>query len=138
MSSLTNVNPNDNPEETERQSELARFALRTAYLAHQKLTVYRSLEHIRRRSLALVEKAKVKRFLDKPQDSQEVVGLMEKIKQAIIIHQVRARHRQNRRSLTRGTDVTTTVNIRPGRQTDREFLFPVSHFETKRWIQGIL
>jgi len=86
------VNPNDNPEETERRLQLARFALCTTHPIHRKLTLYRSLEYIGKRSLALSGKGRVAKVLDKMQDSQEVVGLVEKLRQAILIYQVSARH----------------------------------------------
>ena len=70
------------------------------YLVHRNLTHYRSLEYIEKRSLALSEKGKVSKVLDKTQDSQEVIGLVEKLRQAILIYQVSARHCQNRKSLT--------------------------------------
>jgi len=89
------------------------------------------------RSLALSGKGRVARVLDKTQDLQEVIGLVEKLRQAILIYQVSAIHCQNWISLTRGTGVTTTVNIQPGCRFDRECLLPVSDFETKCWIQGI-
>ena len=91
----------------------------------------RSLEDIGTRSLALSEKGKVARVLDKAQDSQEVIKLVEKLRQAILVYQVSAKHRQSRKSLTRGAGVTTTVHIQPGRPSDREFLPLISDFKTK-------
>ena len=82
-----------------------------AYLPHRKLTLYRSLEYIGKRSLALSEKGKVAKVLDKTRDSQEVIGLVEKLRQAILIYQVSAGQCQGRRPLTRGAGVTTTVDI---------------------------
>ena len=102
LQNLAKVNPNDDPEETERRSRLARFTSRLAYLAYQKLIPLRSLEYIGKRSLALSEKGKVARALDKTQDLQEVVGLVEKLRQAILIYQVSVGHYQSRKSLTRG------------------------------------
>ena len=57
--------------------------------------MHRSLNDIGMRSLALSEKGKVARVLDKAQDLQEVVGLVEKLRQAILIYQVSIRHRQS-------------------------------------------
>jgi len=59
------------------------------FLVHSKLILYdRSLDDIGRRSLALSEKGKVARVLDKTRDSQEVIGLVEKLRQAILVYQV--------------------------------------------------
>jgi len=111
LQTLAKANPNNDPEETERRSQLARFALHVVYLSHRKLTPYRSLEYIGKRSLALSEKGKVAKVLDKTRDSQEVVGLVEKLRQAILIYQVSVRHRQDLKSLTRRAGVTATVDI---------------------------
>ena len=97
LQSLAKVNPDDDPEEVERRSQLARFVPRLEPLAHPKPTHYRSLNDIGTRSLALSEKGKVARVLDKAQDSQEVIGLVEKLRQAILIYQVSTRHRQARK-----------------------------------------
>jgi len=132
LQSLAKVNPDDNPEEVERRSQLARFISRLTYLAHIRLTLCRSLEDIGKRSLTLSEKSKVARVLDKTQDLQEVISLVEKLRQAVLIYQVSVRHRQNRRSFTRGTGVATTVDIQPGRAFDRESLIPVSDLKTQR------
>ena len=48
----------------------------------------RDLEDIGKRSLALSEKGKVARALDKRRDSGEVVKLMEKLRQGILVYQV--------------------------------------------------
>ena len=61
------------------------------WLAHRPdLTVRRSLENIERRSQALLEKGTTARILDKTQDSQAVVKLVEDLRQAILIYQVGA------------------------------------------------
>ena len=132
LQSLAKVNPDDDPEEVERRSQLARFISRLTYLAYTKLTFCRSLGDIGKRSLTLSEKSKVARVLDKTQDLQEVFGLVEKLRQAVLIYQVRIRHSQGQKSFTRGTGVATTVDIQPGRAFNRELLIPVSNFETQR------
>ena len=53
-----------------------------------KLTVHRSLEEIERRSDALSGKGKTARILDKTQDSQAIIKLVEDLRQAILIYQV--------------------------------------------------
>lgn len=77
------------------------------------------------------EKGKVARILDKTRDLGEVIALVERLRQAILIYQVSARDSQSRRLLTPGTDVSTTVNIQPSRPFDRKFLSPVFNFETE-------
>ena len=77
------------------------------------LTLYRSLEDIGTRSLALLGKGKLTRVLDKAQDSQEIIKLVEELRQVIFVYQVRTRGSGGHswESLTRGTGVTTTVGI---------------------------
>ena len=61
-------------------------------LVHPKLILHdRSLEDIGTRSLALSEKRKLARILDKAKDAQEVIGLVEKLRQAILVYQVSTR-----------------------------------------------
>jgi hypothetical protein len=92
--SLAKVNPDGDHEEVERRSQLAKFASCLAPPAHPILTLDRSLEEIGTRSLALSGKKKLARVLDKAQDSQEVVKLVEKLRQAILVYQVSARGRR--------------------------------------------
>lgn len=132
LKNLAKVNPDDDREEVERRTQLARFVLCLGSLAQSEPTLYRSLEDIGTRSLALSEKGKLARVLDKTKDLQEVIGLVERLRQAILVYQVSVRDRQNRKSLTRRAGVTTTVNIQPGRPFECEFLFPVSDLETNR------
>ena len=131
LQSLAKVNPDDDPEEVERRSQLARFISHLTCLAYPRLTISRSLEDIGKRSIALSEKGKVARALDKTQDLQDVIGLVEKLRQAILIYQVSVRHRQGRGSLTRGTGVTTTVDLQPSCPFDRELPLLVSELETQ-------
>ena len=60
------------------------------YLA-PKLITCRSFSDIEKRSQALLEKGKMARILDKAQDSQAVVRLIEQLRQAILIYQVGTR-----------------------------------------------
>jgi len=46
------------------------------------------LEEIKERSQALLEKKKAAGFLDKGKDSQEVVGLVEQLRTAIVYYRV--------------------------------------------------
>ena len=86
---IAKVNPNDDCEEAERRLQLEKFVSHLEFLVHPKLTLHgRSLDDIGRRSLALSEKGKVARVLDKARDSQEVITLVEKLRQAILVYQV--------------------------------------------------
>jgi hypothetical protein len=91
--SLAKVNPDNDREEVERRSLLAKFVSHLAPLFHQRPTLYRSLEDIGTRSLALAGKGKLARALDKAQDSQEIIKLVEELRQAILIYQVSPRGR---------------------------------------------
>ena len=93
---LAKVNPNEDRDEVERRSELAKFASRLSLFARSQLILNdRSLEDIGKRSLALSEKGKIARALDKMRDSGEVIKLVEELRRAILVYQVSARHRQN-------------------------------------------
>ena len=136
VDTLAKVNSDDDREEVERRSQLAKFAS-CLELLRSKLTFYdRSLDDIGKRSLELSEKGKVARVLDKTKDLQEVIGLVERLRQAILIYQVSAKHHKSRKSLTHGADVTTTVNIQSGRPVDRESSFPASEFKTQQTIDS--
>ena len=125
MVTLAKVNPDDDGDEIKRRSELARFVLRLGSLAHPKLTRCSSLEDVGKRSMAILEKGKVARVLDKARDSGEVVRLVEKLRQAILIYQVSSGRCQSGKSLTRETAVTTAVHIQSGRAFDSKFLSTV-------------
>jgi len=89
---LVKVNPDNDQEEVERRSQLAKFVSRLKSLVHPKLNLCdRSLEDIGKRSLVLSEKGKVARALDKTRDLQEVIGLVERLQQAILVYQVSTR-----------------------------------------------
>jgi hypothetical protein len=94
---LAKANPNNDHEEAERRSQLEKFA---SYLRHpvrpELIICGRSLDDIGRRSLALSEKGKVARVLDKTRDSQEVITLVEKLRQAILVYQVSSTDNRNR------------------------------------------
>jgi len=118
--SLAKADPHEDRDEAERRSELTKSIM--SWISHLLETdpLCRSLEDIGARSLALSEKGKVARILDKAQDTGEVVKLIERLRRAILIYQVSVKHHRNRESLTCGTDVTTTVAISPGLPIDRE------------------
>ena len=131
--SLAKVSPDNDREEVERRSQLAKLVSHLAPLLRQRLTLYRSLEDIGMRSLALAGKGKLARALDKAQDSQEIIKLVEELRQAILVYQVSTRDgdSHSRESSTRGTGVTTTVDIQPGRPIECEFPPLIVDFETK-------
>jgi hypothetical protein len=91
----------------------------------------RTLEDIGKRSLAMSEKGKIARVLDKARDSGEVIKFIERLRQAILIYQVGIRLCWSRKKLTRGTGVTTTVNIQSSHPIDGGFPPLVFEFETK-------
>ena len=52
--------------------------------------VSRTLTDIERRSQELLEKGRMARFLDKAQDAQAVIRLIDQLQRTILIYQVRA------------------------------------------------
>jgi hypothetical protein len=90
MATLAKVDPDDDSEEIQRRSELARFVSRLAFLAHFNVNMHRCLEDIGKRSTALAEKGKVSRLLDRKRDLGKVVGLVEELRRAILMYQVGA------------------------------------------------
>lgn len=138
--SLAKVGPNDDRDEVERRSELAKFVPCLRYFVHSKLIHYdRSLEDIGTRSLELSGKGKVARILDKTRDKGEVVKLIEQIRRTILIYQVTIKHCQGRKSLIFRTDVTTKIVVHTGCRIDREFLRLEFDFETNlaaRWFKS--
>lgn len=127
MTTLAGADPNDNQEEVERRLQLAKFVSRLELLPHPELICNdRSLEEVGERAVALSEKGKVARVLDKAKDSAEVVTLVEKLRRAMVIYQVSVGRYQSRQLLTPGTDVATTVDIQPGVPIGCEFQPPIS------------
>ena len=75
--------------ENRRRSELSRYALQL-FTIHVYANVRRStLEEIEKRSQALLEKGVLARFMDKENDSKEVARLVERLREAIALYQVR-------------------------------------------------
>ena len=133
MATLAKVNPKDDREEVERRSQLEKFVSSRTFVYIKLILRYRSLEDIETRSRALLEKGKVARVLDKARDSGEVIGLVEKLRQAILVYQVGARDNQRRKWLTSGIGLATTVHIQPSRSFDCEFLSPPPISELSGW-----
>jgi hypothetical protein len=103
---LAEANSDNDLEEAERRSQLEKSVLSLASLPPPHFTKLmfrnRLLDDIGVRALALLEKGKVARILDKVKDSGEVVGLVEELRRAIAIYQVSSSRRQDRRSLILG------------------------------------
>ena len=95
---LMKVDPDGDREEIERRSQLAKFVSYLEPPVFPITTLYRSLEEIRTRSLALSGKNRLARVLDKTRDVQEVVKLVEKLRQAILVYQVSTRGRRQSQS----------------------------------------
>lgn len=90
LDTLAKVDPNQDREEVERRSQLTKSASCLESSAHPKLTPCdRSLEDVQAKAEALFEKGKIARFLDRTQDLGEVIALVERLRQAILIYQVR-------------------------------------------------
>jgi len=54
--------------------------------------VFRSLEEIEKRSQAILKKKTGVGFLDKTKDSQEVISLVDELRNAIVVYQVGEKH----------------------------------------------
>ena len=91
LDTLAKVNPDNDREEVDRRSQLAKCVSHLRPSSTQNRLSDRSLEDIGTRSLVLSEKGKVARVLDKSRDLQEVIGLVEKLRQAILVYQVSTR-----------------------------------------------
>jgi len=73
----------------------------------------RSLAEIEERSQALLEKKKAVGFLDKGKDSQEVAGLVEQLRTAIVYYRVSGGPTARTYTTTDawGTALTATINV---------------------------
>lgn len=86
---LAKAGPNNDRDEVERRLQLAKFVYCIVPLFRAKLIIYgREMEEIGARSLALSTKGRTARVLDKTRDSGEVIKLVEKLRQAILVYQV--------------------------------------------------
>ena len=135
MVTLAKVDPNNDIEESKRRSELTRSVSCLGPFDHPGLTLHSTLEHIGKQSLALSEKGKIARALDKTRDSGKVADLVEELRQAVLIYQVSASRYRSRTLLMWGKVFTTAVDIQSGRSFDRKFLLVISDLET-HWMVG--
>ena len=74
--------------EKQRRSELSRYACRSLTSPTPVNGLLSTLEEIRRRSRALLEKSIATRFVEKGEDSKEVARLIERLREAITRYQV--------------------------------------------------
>ena len=81
---------------------------------------FSSLEKIGKRSQALLEKKKMARFLDKAQDSSEVVSLVEDLRTAIVYYQVSGNRVAQTRVNPREIALTAAVDVQSDWKTDRK------------------
>lgn len=84
LHSLAKVNPNGDHEEVKRQSQLVKFVSSLTPPACSIITLHRSLEEVGIQLLVLSGKRKLAQVLNKVQDSQEIVKLVDKLQQAIL------------------------------------------------------
>jgi len=79
-----------------------------------------SLGEIEERSQALLDKKKAAGILDKASDSQEVAGLVEQLRTAIVYYRVSGNYAAHvhTRIDTCGTALTATVHVQPDRKAD--------------------
>ena len=78
-----------------------------------------------------MEKGKVARVLDKGRDSEEVIKLIEKLRQAILVYQVGAKLCQKLESLICGAGITAAINIQQNNPIGRKPLPTFPDFETE-------
>ena len=138
LATFANANPTEDPDELKRRSELAKFVSPLRPLFRLWLILgYRSLGGIERRSLAMSEKGKIARVIDKSRDSGEVVKLVEDLRRAILVYQVGIRHHPGPGSLTRGAGVATTIDIQSSRPPHCEFVLLIFDYESDLLIDYI-
>ena len=77
--------------------------------------VFRSLEEIERRTQPLLQKGVAARFVDKTEDSQEVVRIVEEFRNAIVFYQVSGSHTAQTCVNTDRIDIATTLDVQPNR-----------------------
>ena len=108
------------PEETERRSELIRYA-RQLLTPPALVDGFRSaLEEVEKRSKELPAKATAARFVDKREDSGEVGRLVERLREVITHYQVSNRSFVASSIAHRREDITTASNLRQNHRPHRE------------------
>ena len=84
---ITTTTIDGDPEETDRRSQLTRYAPRLSALPALANDLFSALAEIERRSQELLAKGTTVRFLDKAGDSGEVTKLIERLREAITHYQ---------------------------------------------------
>ena len=123
---ITTTTIDEDPEETGRRTELTRCVLQ--WLAPLALPDGRrsALKEIEERSLELLKRGRVARFVGKAGDSEKVAGLIERLREAIINYQVSENCSVASSMAHRRIDIATTSDLRRNHQAHCENL-PVCH-----------
>lgn len=107
-----------------KSSSDAQNSLGELYRAPLPLTrfniVFSALEEIQQRSQALLEKKKAAGFFDKGKDSQEVINLVEELRNAIVYYQVSGDHAVWAGVDTDITALAATVGVPSNWKPDRK------------------
>jgi len=91
---------------------------------------FRSLEEIEKRSRAILDKNTAAGFLDKAKDSQEVINLVDELRNAIVAYQVGKKHITLPSTNTSGIALAATVNVQPDWKTGCRSLIPTIYHRT--------
>ena len=94
--------------------------------------VSRSLEEIEKRSHAILEKKLGVGFLDKTKDSQDVVSLVDELRNAIVVYQVGEKHVTLPSVNVHGTALAAAVNVQSDWKTGGRSLIPIVYLNTDK------
>ena len=127
---ITTTKIDGDPEETGRRTELARCVPR--FITPPTLIDgrRRALKEIEERSLELLEKGTVARFVDKARDFEKVAGLIEQLREAITNYQVSENCFIALSITHRRIDIATTSDLRPNHRPCREE-FPICLYRSR-------
>lgn len=73
--------------------------------------VFRSLDKIKKQSQAILDKEPAVGFIDKTKDSQEVISLVDELRNAIVAYQVGEKYITLHSVNMRGTALAAAVNV---------------------------
>ena len=110
---ITTTTIDRDPEETRRRQELARYARRSLTTPALVNGLGSALEEVEKRARELLAKGTKAGFVDKGGDSKEVVGLVERLREAITHYQVSENRLVATRMTHRRTDIATAGDLRP-------------------------
>ena len=114
---ITTTTVDGDPEETRRRTELTRYVDRSLVLRPSLANCLDSvLEEIERQSQELLAKSTAARFVDKAEDSGEVVRLVERLGEAITHYQVSENWFVASNMTHRWTDIATASDLRSNHQ----------------------